>query len=102
MTVQPTMPPRPRSEVGLDPVHHRAQLPALALDLVVGLLLAHALEILLPGAVLGDPLPGEGAVLDLGEQLLHRRARGFPDDALTSGEIAVFRRVGDRVAHAGD
>ena len=37
----------PGLELGLDPVHHRAQLLALALDLVVGLLLAHALEVLL-------------------------------------------------------
>ena len=47
------------SELGLDPVHHRAQLLALALDLVVGLLLAHALEVLLAGAVLRDPLARE-------------------------------------------
>src|SRR5881227_1075236 len=59
------------SELGLDPVHHRAQLRALALDLVLGLLLAHALEVLLPGAVLGDPLAGERPVLDLAEDLAH-------------------------------
>ena len=55
------------SELGLDPVHHRAQLLALALDLVAGLLRAHALEVLLAGAVLGDPLARERAGLDLAE-----------------------------------
>src|SRR2546429_5667266 len=99
MTVQPTMPPPPRSEVGLDPVHHRAQLAALALDLVIGLLLAHALEVLLPGAVLGDPFPRERPVLDLGEQLLHRRARRLADHPLAPREIAVLGGVADRVAH---
>src|SRR5437899_1124057 len=98
MTVEPTMPPRSRSEVGFDPVHHRAQLPALALDLVVGLLLAHALEVLLAGAVLRDPFPRERSVLDLAEQLLHRRPCGLADDPLASREIPVFRRVADRVA----
>ena len=38
-----------------------AQLAAHDLDLVAGLLLAHALEVLLAGAVLGDPLAGEVA-----------------------------------------
>src|ERR1035437_7256624 len=38
-------------EGGLDPVHVRAQLAADVLDLAVGLLRAHALEVLLPGAV---------------------------------------------------
>ena len=57
----PSARPPWRSELGLDPVHHRAQLLALALDLVAGLLLAHALEVLLAGAVLGDPLARERA-----------------------------------------
>ena len=47
-------------ELGLDPVHHRAQLLALASRSGgPGLLVAHALEVLLAGAVLGDPLAGE-------------------------------------------
>src|SRR5215204_6748271 len=62
-------------ELGLDPVHHRAQLLALALDLVVGLLLAHALEVLLAGPVLRDPLARELARLDLAEDVLHRLPR---------------------------
>ena len=52
---------RSGSELLVDPGHHRAQLPALALDLVALLLLAHALEVLLAGLVLGDPLAGEVA-----------------------------------------
>src|SRR5688572_24966809 len=90
------------SELRVDPVHHRAELSALALDLVVLLLLAHALEVLLPGLVLRYPLAGEVARLDLAEDLLHRIARGLPDDLLAACEVAVLRCVRDRVAHARD
>ena len=48
-----------------------AQLLAGRLDLRARLLVAHALEVLLAGAVLGDPLARELAGLDLGEDLLH-------------------------------
>src|SRR4051812_13186017 len=96
--------PRPPDalELGLDPVHHRAQLLALALDLVVGLLLAHAPEVLLAGPVLGDPLARERAGLDLAQDLLHRRPRRLGDDALPARHVAVLGRVGDRIAHAAD
>src|SRR5688500_1723417 len=47
------------ARVILDPGHHRAELASHLLDLVALLLLSHALEVLLPGAVLGDPLPRE-------------------------------------------
>src|SRR4051812_43303712 len=93
---------RDASELRVDPVHHRAELLALLLDLVALALLAHALEVLLAGAVLGDPLPRESARLDLAEDLLHGVARGVGDDALAAREIAVLGGVGDRVAHAGD
>src|SRR3954452_8991624 len=83
------------SELGLDPVHHRAQLAALALDLVVLLLLAHALEVLLARLVLGDPLAGEVAGLDLAEDVAHRLARRLPDDPLAAREVAVLGGVGD-------
>src|SRR5436190_1334436 len=86
-------------EVRVDPVHHRAQLLAGRLDLRGGLLGAHALEVLLAGAVLGDPLAGEVARLDLGEDLLHARPRVVGDDALAARVVAVLGGVGDRVAH---
>src|SRR6186997_3239721 len=76
---------RPRVEGlegGLDPVHVRAQLLALALDLVVLALLAHAQEVLLAGAVLGDPFARELARLDLAEDVLHRLAGLVGDDPL--------------------
>jgi hypothetical protein len=66
------------------------------------LLLAHALEVLLAGAVLGDPLAGERPVLDFPEDLLHRGAGGLADDAAASRQVAVLGRVGDRVAHPAD
>ncbi len=52
-------------EGGVDPGHVRAQVLADHLDLVSCLLLAHALEALLSGAVLGDPLVRELTRLDL-------------------------------------
>src|SRR5450755_649739 len=68
----------------VDPVHLGAQLLAHDLDLVARLLLAHALEVLLAGTVLGDPLAGEVARLDLAQQLLHRRPRLRADHALAA------------------
>src|SRR5215213_4842839 len=79
-------------ELGVDPVHHRAQLLALALDLVVGAFLAHALEVLLPGAVLGDPFARERARLDLAQHVAHRLAGRLGDDPLAAGQVAVLRR----------
>ena len=52
-------------EVGVDPVHLGAQLLAHDLHLMPGLFRAHALEVLLARAVLGDPLACEVAALDL-------------------------------------
>src|SRR4051812_20231921 len=91
-----------RSELRVDPVHHRPQLSPLALDLRVLLLLAHALEVLLPGAVLRDPLAGELARLDLPEHLLHGLARRLGDDPLPARVVAVLGSVRDRVAHPAD
>src|SRR3712207_7413786 len=82
--------PLPRSELGLEPVHHRPQLLALHLDLVTGLLGAHAVEVLLARAVLGDPLARELARLDLGEDGLHRLARVLPDDPRPARQVAVL------------
>src|SRR4051794_26568765 len=90
------------SELRVDPVHHRTQLAALLLDLRVLLLLAHSLEVLLTGAVLGDPLARELPGLDLAEDVLHRLARRLGDDPLAARVVAVLGRVRDRVAHAAD
>src|SRR6185312_11691497 len=78
----------------VDPGHHRAQLSALDLDLVAGLLGAHAVEVLLAGAHLGDPLACERARLDLAEDVLHRLARLVADDASAARDVAVLGRVG--------
>src|SRR3954447_24066268 len=90
----------PKFRVG--PVHHRSQLAALLLDLRVLLLLAHPLEVLLPRAVLCDPLARELAGLDLREHVLHRLARRLRDDPLAARVVAVLGGVRDRVAHAAD
>ncbi len=69
---------------------------------MVDLLAAHAVEVLLPGAVLGDELASEGARLDLREDFLHRLARLLADDPGAASQIAVFGGVGDRLAHPAD
>src|SRR3954469_20308206 len=91
-----------RSELRVDPVHRRAQLLADGLDLVVLLLLAHALEILLAGAVLRNPLLCKFTGLDLGQDLLHRLSSRLADHALAARQVAVLRSVRDRVAHSAD
>src|SRR4051794_29718784 len=94
----PSMTKSSISELGVDPVHRRPQFLADRLDLMLLLLFAHALEILLAGTVFRNPLLGELAGLDLAEDLLHRLTGGVGDHALAAREIAVLRRVRDRVA----
>src|SRR4051794_17862567 len=77
-------------ELRIDPVHHLAQLATLDLDLVSLLLRAHALEVLLAGAVLGDPLARERPVLDLAEHGLHGLTRLVGDDPLAARQVAVL------------
>src|SRR5437764_15248109 len=89
-------------ELGVDPVHVRAQLAADRLDLVARLLLAHALEVLLAGAVLGDPFAGEVPGLDLGQDLPHCLAGLGADDPLAAGQVPVLGRIGYRISHPRD
>src|SRR5205807_5822050 len=56
---------------GRDPRHHRPQLGADLLDLVLARLAAVLVEVGAALLVLGDPLIGEGAVLDLVEDAAH-------------------------------
>jgi hypothetical protein len=63
---------------------------------------AQPLEVRQTGAVLGDPLVGELARLDLGEDLLHGGSGLRPDDALAAGHVAILGGVADGVAHVGD
>ena len=54
-------------------------------------------------AVLGDPLLGEGAVLDLARGSVCISARtACVDDPRAPGQVAVLGGVRDGVAHAGD
>src|SRR5262249_46821439 len=52
--------------------------------------------------VFRNPLPGECAVLDLLEDLFHRRTDMLVDNARTTGIVAVLGRVTDRVAHVAE
>ena len=63
---------------------------------------AQLLEARAPGAVLGDPLLGEGARPDVVEDAAHLVAHVLVDHPRAPGEVAVLGGVRDRVAHAGD
>ena len=103
-------PSRPRSaaalagvELGVDPVHHRAQLLALALDLVVAPA-PRACAGSSPGPARFSAIHSRAKAPDWisPRMSLHRLARRLGDDPLAAREVAVFGRVGDRVAHPGD
>src|SRR6266481_793728 len=88
--------------VRAEPRHEAAQLCADLLDRMVLGLFAQLAEVRRAALVLGDPLVGEGAALDVGEDLLHRGARLRADDPLAARHVAVLGGVADRVAHVGD
>ena len=52
-----------------------------------------------PSSFLGDPLAGEAAVLDVGEDLLHVFLDALVDDDRAARVVAVFGGVADGVAH---
>ena len=54
------------------------------------------------GTHLGQELGSEGAVLDLGQDLLHLLAGLGGDEALAGAVVAVLCGVGDGVAHLGE
>ena len=54
------------------------------------------------GAHLGQELGSEGAVLDLGQDLLHLLAGLRGDEALAGAVVAVLSGVGDGVTHLGE
>src|ERR1035437_3175252 len=54
------------------------------------------------GCVLGDPLSGEFAGLDFGEDFFHFGAGLIVDDARAAGVVAVFGGVADAVTHVAE
>src|SRR5437867_659851 len=87
---------------GGEPGHQATQLRPHLLDRVLRGLLPELAEVRQAAAVLGDPLVGELARLDVGEDRLHRLARLVADDALAARHVAVLGGVADRVAHVGN
>src|SRR5437867_3958681 len=87
---------------GGEPGHQATQLRPHLLDRVLRGLLPELAEVRQAAAVLGDPLVGELARLDVGEDRLHRLARLVADDPLPARHVAVLGGVADRVAHVGD
>ena len=62
----------------------------------------HGLEARLAGGAFAHPLADETPRLDVVEGLFHAFFHAFVDDPGAGGVIAVFSRVGDRIAHVGD
>ena len=84
---------------GVEERHRGAQLRADLLDLVVAVQRAETLELAATGLVLGDPALGEGAVLDLREDLAHRGPDVVVDDPRPGDVVAVLGGVADAEAH---
>src|ERR1035437_2464002 len=82
--------------------HHVAEALADGFDLVGLGGSAHGEEFVAAGFVLVDPLFGEFAGLDFGEDLLHFGASLSVDDARAAGVVAVFGGVADAVAHVAE
>src|SRR5262249_28026524 len=78
-----------------DPGHHAAELGADFLDRVLGAHAAHGLEAGLSRLALGDPVAGEAAGLDVGEDALHLLLGLVGDDARTARVVAILGGVGD-------
>src|SRR6266545_3259959 len=87
---------------GGDPRHHRSQVRPDLLDRVLAAGLEQLVEPLAATTGLGDPLVGERARLDLGQDPAHLRPGLVGDDPRAPGHVAVLGGVGDRVAHAPD
>src|SRR5262245_6870980 len=85
--------------LGMKPGHHRTQLAAHALELRVAGLAAKGEEVGEAGVGLPQPLLGEGAVLDLGQDLAHALANALVHDAGAARVVAPLGGVGDRVPH---
>src|SRR2546425_863398 len=75
--------------LGGEPGHQAAQLRPHLLDRMLRGLLPELAEVRQAAAVLGDPLVGELARLDVGEDRLHRLARLVADDALAAHRLGV-------------
>src|SRR5262249_32727016 len=98
----PALASRGVGEGTVDPGHQPAQPGADLLDGMLFSLGAQLGEVRPAVVILGDPLAGEAAVLDLGEDPAHLVFDLRCDDSRPPGEVAVLGGVGDRVTHPGD
>lgn len=76
-----------------EPAHHCTKLTADLLDRVLGLTTAVGVEHGAPGGVLKDPLTGEAAVLDTGEDLAHAGLHALVDHERSAAVITVLGRI---------
>src|ERR1700728_787410 len=81
------------------PAHHAAQLCAYDLDGMLLLLLTEIGEVIAAVFVFLDPLARKGSVLNIGQSLLHRSARGVAHNFLAARQVAIFCRIRNRIAH---
>ena len=84
---------------GVEEGHGFAEFGADLLDGVGGFGFADAGELVAAGLVFFDEFFGEGAVLDLGQELLHGFLGFGGDDAGAGYVVAPLGGVGDGVAH---
>src|SRR3990172_1188303 len=85
--------------LGPQPAHHS---PQILSDLLYGVLGVLPLERGVDGAaglVLEEPLPGEDALLDLRQDLLHGLPHVIVDDPGPPGVVAILGGIRHRVAH---
>src|SRR6266508_1789365 len=80
-------------------LHEGAELAAYLLEQLIGGAAAKLFQLPLARVHLGDPLAGEGAVLNLAEHLAHALADVLVDHDWAAGVVAVLGRVRDREAH---
>src|SRR4051812_46403806 len=75
--------------------HHRAQLGTDRFDGVLLAVVTELVEVGSAGFALRHPFLRELAALDLLQDLLHLRPGAGVDDARSTRDVAVLRRVGD-------
>src|SRR5258708_36663277 len=67
---------------------------------MIFLSLAEGGEIIAAGLVLVGPFTGEGSGLNIGKDLLHRRASLVAYNLRSASQVAILGSVGNRIAHA--
>src|SRR6266851_1811467 len=81
------------------PAHHASQLRPHNLNRMLLLFLAQRSEVAPAVLVLLDPLPCERPILNVSQSLLHRRPRSIAYNFLAARQVAILRRIRNRMPH---